>query len=52
MAGTPARLRHILAGYDEVGVDELIVPDASFGTGQAKLDGLARFAAEVASDFR
>ena len=28
----------------EVGVDELIVPDASFGTGQAKLDGLARFA--------
>jgi F420-dependent oxidoreductase-like protein len=52
MAGTPARLRHILAGYAEVGVDELIVPDASFGTGQAKLDGLARFAEEVASGFR
>jgi hypothetical protein len=33
-------------------VDELIVPDGTFGTGQAKLDGLSRFATEVASDFR
>jgi F420-dependent oxidoreductase-like protein len=52
MAGTPGRLRDILAGYAEIGVHELIVPDASFGTGQAKLEGLARFATEVASDFR
>jgi F420-dependent oxidoreductase-like protein len=52
MAGTPGRLRDILAGYAESGVDELIVPDASFGTGRAKLDGLARFSEEVAAGFR
>ena len=52
MAGTPGRLRDVLARYAEIGVDELIVPDATFGTGQAKLDGLARFAEEVASGFR
>jgi F420-dependent oxidoreductase-like protein len=52
MAGTPGRLRDVVARYAENGLDELIVPDGSFGTGQAKLDGLARFAAEVAADFR
>ena len=52
MAGTPGRLRDVLGRYAEIGVDELIVPDGTFGTGQAKLDGLSRFATEVASDFR
>jgi alkanesulfonate monooxygenase SsuD/methylene tetrahydromethanopterin reductase-like flavin-dependent oxidoreductase (luciferase family) len=52
MAGTPARLRDIVAGYAGAGVDELIVPDFTLGAGRAKLDTLDRFASEVAAAFR
>jgi F420-dependent oxidoreductase-like protein len=52
IAGTPARVRDIVAGYVEAGVDELIVPDPTLGSGQAKLDALDRYLDEVARDFR
>ena len=52
MAGTPERLRDIVAAYAEAGLDELIVPDATLGDGQAKLDVLDCFIDEVAPAFR
>jgi alkanesulfonate monooxygenase SsuD/methylene tetrahydromethanopterin reductase-like flavin-dependent oxidoreductase (luciferase family) len=52
MAGTPERLRDIVAAYAEAGLDELIVPDATLGSGQAKLDVLDTFIDEVAPAFR
>jgi hypothetical protein len=52
MAGTPERMRDVLAAYAEAGLDEFIVPDATFGQGAAKLDGLDRFISEVAPAFR
>jgi alkanesulfonate monooxygenase SsuD/methylene tetrahydromethanopterin reductase-like flavin-dependent oxidoreductase (luciferase family) len=52
IAGTPARVRDVVAGYAEVGVDEVIVPDPTLGSGQAKLDALDRYLDEVARDFR
>jgi alkanesulfonate monooxygenase SsuD/methylene tetrahydromethanopterin reductase-like flavin-dependent oxidoreductase (luciferase family) len=52
VAGTPARIRDIVAGYADAGVAELIVPDFTLGSGQAKLDALDRYLDEVAGDFR
>jgi F420-dependent oxidoreductase-like protein len=52
MAGTPERLRDVLAAYAEAGLDELIVPDNTLGSGQQKLDALDRFITEVAPAFR
>jgi F420-dependent oxidoreductase-like protein len=52
IAGTPARVCEIVAGYAAAGVDELIVPDPTLGSGQAKLDALDRYLDEVARDFR
>ncbi len=52
MAGTPNRLRDVMAAYAEVGLDEFIVPDGNLGRGAAKLDALDRFISEVAPAFR
>lgn len=52
IAGTPPRMRDVLAAYAEAGLDVLIVPDRTFGTGEAKRAGLDRFADEVAAAFR
>lgn len=52
LAGTPERLREVVARYAEVGLDELIVPDFTLGTGAERADALDRFATEVAADFR
>lgn len=53
MAGTPERLRDVLAAYAEAGLDELIIPDNTLGRGrQEKLDALDRFITDVAPAFR
>ncbi len=52
MAGTPERLRDVVAAYAEAGLDELIVPDFTLGTGDRKLAALDQFIDEVAPAFR
>ncbi len=52
MAGTPEDLRDVVAAYAEAGLDELIVPDFTLGSGAQKLEALDRFAGEVAPAFR
>jgi len=52
MAGTPERLRDVVAAYAEAGLDELIVPDFTLGRGPAKLEALDRFIDDVAASFR
>ena len=50
--GTPAEVVETVAAYRDAGVDELIVPDFSLGTGQRKIDTLDLFINEVAPSFR
>ncbi|HET6953293.1 MAG TPA: TIGR03560 family F420-dependent LLM class oxidoreductase [Acidimicrobiales bacterium] len=52
MAGTPERLRDVLAAYAEAGLDEFIVPDFTFGSGAAEIAALDRFSEDVAAAFR
>jgi F420-dependent oxidoreductase-like protein len=52
MAGTPERMRDVVAAYAEAGLDELIVPDFTLGTGNQKLEALDTFIDEVAPAFR
>jgi F420-dependent oxidoreductase-like protein len=52
MAGTPEDLRDVVAAYAEAGLDELIVPDFTLGSGTQKLEALDRFIDEVAPAFR
>lgn len=52
MAGTPERLRDVVAAYAEAGVNELIVPDFTLGAGARRLEALDRFVDEVAPAFR
>jgi hypothetical protein len=52
MAGTPEHLRDVVAAYAEAGLDELIVPDFTLGSGSQKLEALDRFIDEVAPAFR
>jgi alkanesulfonate monooxygenase SsuD/methylene tetrahydromethanopterin reductase-like flavin-dependent oxidoreductase (luciferase family) len=52
MAGTPEDLRDVVAAYAQAGLDELIVPDFTLGSGAQKLEALDRFADEVAPAFR
>ena len=51
IAGSVEELREIINGYQEIGVDELIVPDFTLGLdcNQQKLDTLDKFIEEVAS---
>lgn len=48
LVGTPERMREVVAGYAERGLDELIVPDFTFGPGARKIEALDRFREEVA----
>ncbi len=52
LAGTVGRLRDVVAAYAEAGLDELIVPDFTLGSGAQKRDALDRFVDEVAPAFR
>lgn len=52
MAGPPERLRDVVAAYAEAGLDELIVPDRTLGTGAEKREAMERFIDEVAAAFR
>ena len=46
--GTPEEVRDIVAEYEKIGVDELIVPDFTLGTGAGKLEILDQFITEIA----
>ena len=52
IVGTPAEITEIVGRYRDAGVDELIVPDFTLGTGQRRLDTLDRFNEEIAVHFR
>jgi F420-dependent oxidoreductase-like protein len=52
LVGTAAQLQETMQGYADAGVDEILVPDWAWGSGQRRLDGIDRFLAEVASPFR
>ena len=52
LAGTVERLRDVVAAYAEVGLDELIIPDFTLGSGAQKTEALDRFVDEVAPAFR
>ncbi|TDJ23069.1 MAG: LLM class F420-dependent oxidoreductase [Gammaproteobacteria bacterium] len=45
--GTPEEIRDIVAEYENIGVDELIVPDFTLGTGNKKIDTLDQFINDV-----
>jgi alkanesulfonate monooxygenase SsuD/methylene tetrahydromethanopterin reductase-like flavin-dependent oxidoreductase (luciferase family) len=47
LVGTPERMRDVVAGYVENGLDELIVPDFALGAGAPRLEALDRFREEV-----
>ena len=46
--GTPEEIRDIVADYENIGVDELIVPDFTLGTGDKKIATLDQFINDVA----
>ena len=52
VAGTPAQIAETVAGWQAVGLDELIVPDFTLGRGQARLDRLDALIEQLAPDFR
>ncbi len=52
VAGTPAQIAETVAGWQDVGLDELIVPDFTLGRGQRKLDRLDALIEQVAPAFR
>jgi F420-dependent oxidoreductase-like protein len=52
VAGTPQQLAETVARWQEVGLDELIVPDFTLGRGTRKLDRMDAIAEQVAPAFR
>ncbi|WCO65279.1 LLM class flavin-dependent oxidoreductase [Iamia majanohamensis] len=52
LVGTPAQLVDQVGAYAEAGLDELVVPDWTMGTGPGRLEVLDRIQAEVAPAFR
>ena len=52
IGGPPARLAEVVAGWRDVGVDEVIVPDFTLGTGAERLDRMDAIINDVAADFR
>jgi alkanesulfonate monooxygenase SsuD/methylene tetrahydromethanopterin reductase-like flavin-dependent oxidoreductase (luciferase family) len=52
VAGTPARIAERVAAWRDVGVDELIIPDFTLGTGSQRADALDTIIERVAPDFR
>lgn len=51
IVGTPAEVVDVVGAYRDAGVDELIVPDFTLGSGARRLDTLDRFKEEVAIHF-
>ena len=51
MIGNPEQLTEIVAAYRDAGVDELIIPDFTLGTGHQRAETLHRFMTEVAANF-
>jgi F420-dependent oxidoreductase-like protein len=51
LIGTPSELVDAVGAYRDAGVDELIVPDFTIGTGSQRTDILDRFSEEVAIHF-
>jgi F420-dependent oxidoreductase-like protein len=51
IVGTPAEVVDVVGAYRDAGVDELIVPDFTLGTGERRTETLDRFREEVASHF-
>ncbi len=47
LVGTPAELQEVIGDYLDAGLDELIVPDFTFGPGPGRLDTFDRLLAEV-----
>jgi F420-dependent oxidoreductase-like protein len=52
VAGTPERIAESVAAWRDVGVDELIVPDFTLGTGSQRTDALDTIIERVAPEFR
>jgi F420-dependent oxidoreductase-like protein len=52
MIGTPAELVDLVAEYQAVGADELIIPDVGMGPLERRKDTYDRFLTEVAASFR
>jgi len=52
IVGTPAEVIDIVGAYSEVGLDELIVPDFTFGPLERKKESMDLFIEQVAPQFR
>jgi alkanesulfonate monooxygenase SsuD/methylene tetrahydromethanopterin reductase-like flavin-dependent oxidoreductase (luciferase family) len=52
VGGNAERLIEAVAGWQEVGVDEIIVPDFTLGSGAQKLEQLDLIIEQVAPNFR
>ena len=52
IGGPVDKLAEVVGRWAEVGVDEVIVPDFTLGTGSEKLDRLDRIITEIAPSFR
>jgi F420-dependent oxidoreductase-like protein len=52
VAGPPAVLAEAVAGWQEAGVDEVIIPDFLFGKGRQRLDAFDTVMSEVVPAFR
>jgi F420-dependent oxidoreductase-like protein len=52
VAGTPAQIAEVVAGWRDAGVDELIVPDFTLGSGPNRLDALDQLIEQLAPVFR
>jgi F420-dependent oxidoreductase-like protein len=52
IGGPPARLAEVVAGWRDVGVDEVIVPDFTLGTGTERLDRMDTIINDAAAAFR
>ncbi len=52
IVGTPDEVVDIVGGYQDIGLDELIVPDFTFGPMERKKDSMDLFIERVAPEFR
>jgi alkanesulfonate monooxygenase SsuD/methylene tetrahydromethanopterin reductase-like flavin-dependent oxidoreductase (luciferase family) len=52
VAGTPGRIGETVAAWRDAGVDEVIVPDFTLGTGSRRADALDTLIEQVAPEFR
>lgn len=52
IVGTPSEVVDIVGSYAEIGLDELIVPDFTFGPLERKKESMDLFAEQVAPEFR